>query len=83
MQLIVTFLSSSQPDFYNSHYTGRPAMSYEPLHQTAMSYPYPRPYYDHRAYYDAPEAIGRGIQPRPRGSGTLSDLHDEKVGITS
>ena len=58
-------------------------MSYEPLHQSAMSYHY-RPSYDPRAYYNAPEAIGRGIlQPQTRSPESSANLYDEKVGIMS
>ena len=59
-------------------------MSYEPLHQSTMSYHYHRPSYDPRPYYNAPEAIGRGIlQPQTRSPERSTNLYDEKVGIMS
>ena len=61
-------------------------MSYEPVHQGVMGYPYPgagREYYAlaRPAFYDPPEAIGRGILlPQRRSPFIPADLQDDKVG---
>ena len=79
---VLMFLFSPQADYYSAAYAGRSALSYDPVQQGIVGYPYTGRDYYGRPYFDSPDAVmGRGIlqQMQRRCPFIPSDLIDEKV----